>query len=77
MTTVVQELNSEKIHKEILTYINREVSYIDALVFYAQKYDIEIEVLGEMIRKSPILKSKVRDDAELLNLVEETVKLPI
>ena len=77
MTTVVQELNSEKIHKEILNYINREVSYIDALVFYAQKYDIEIEVLGEMIRKSPILKSKVRDDAELLNLVEETVKLPI
>tara|TARA_Y100000389_G_C17471232_1_gene531240 strand:- start:18792 stop:19013 length:222 start_codon:yes stop_codon:yes gene_type:complete len=71
------DLTAEKIHKEIVNYINRDVTIIDALVFYAQKYDIEIEVLGEMIKKSPILKSKVRDDAEKLSLVEETVKLPL
>ena len=71
------ELSAEKIHKEIIKYINNDVSYIDALVYYAQKYDIEIEVLGEMVKKSPVLKSKVRDDAESLNLVEETLKLPI
>lgn len=60
-----------------MTYVNKEVTYIDALVYYAEKYEIEIEVLGEMIRKSPVLKSKVRDDAESLNLVEVSMKLPI
>lgn len=73
----MKELSAEKIHKEIIKYINTDVSYIDALVYYAEKYDIEIEVLGEMVKKSPILKSKVRDDAENLNLVEETAKLPL
>lgn len=73
----MNELNSEKIHREIMSYVNKDVSYIDALVHYAEKYEIEIEVLGEMIRKSPVLKSKVRDDAESLNLVEVSMKLPI
>lgn len=73
----MQELNSEKIHREIMSYVNKDVTYIDALVHYAEKYEIEIEVLGEMIRKSPVLKSKVRDDAESLNLVEVSMKLPI
>lgn len=73
----MKELNSEKIHREIMAYVNKDVTYIDALVHYAEKYEIEIEVLGEMIRKSPVLKSKVRDDAESLNLVEVSMKLPI
>jgi hypothetical protein len=73
----MKELNSEKIHREIMSYVNKDVTYIDALVHYAEKYEIEIEVLGEMIRKSPVLKSKVRDDAESLNLVEVSMKLPI
>lgn len=73
----MKELNSEKIHREIMSYVNNDVTYIDALVHYAERYEIEIEVLGEMIRKSPVLKSKVRDDAETLNLVEVSMKLPI
>lgn len=64
------ELNAEQILREISAYVNKEVSYIDALVYYAEKNDIELEVVGEIVRRSPILKSKVRDDAELLKLVE-------
>ena len=70
-------LQPEEIHKEISKYINKEVSYIDALVHYATIHDLEIEVLGEIIRRSPIIKSKVRDDAEKLNLVEASFKLPV
>lgn len=73
----MDELKIEKIHKEVSKYVNKDVSYIDALVHYAEAHDVEIEVIGEMIRRSPILKSKVRDDAEKLNLVEESKKLPL
>lgn len=70
-------LKPEEIHKEISKYVNSDVSYIDALVHYASIHDLEIEVLGEIIRRSPIIKSKVRDDAEKLNLVEEIHRLPV
>jgi len=70
------DLKIEQIHKEVSKYVCADVSYIDALVYYAQKHDMEIELLGEMIRRSAILKSKVRDDAEKLKMVEVSKKLP-
>lgn len=63
--------------KEISKYVNKDVTFIDALVYYAEKYDLEVELIGEIVRRSPILKSKVRDDAEKLRLVESTTKLPL
>ena len=71
------EFDAEKILKEISGYVNNEVSYIDALVHYAQKHDVEVELIGEIVKLSPVLKSKVRNDAEKYNLMEKTARLPI
>ena len=71
------EITAENIMEEISSYINEEVTYIDALVFYAQKYDIEVELIGEIVKRSQVLKSRVRDDAEKFNLMEKTAQLPI
>lgn len=71
------ELTAENIMQEISSYINEEVTYIDALVFYAQKYDIEVELIGEIVKRSQVLKSRVRDDAEKFNLMEKTAQLPV
>ena len=73
----MDDLKSEQIMKEISKYVNKDVTFIDALVYYAEKYDLEVELIGEIVRRSPILKSKVRDDAEKLRLVESTTKLPL
>lgn len=71
-------LTPEYILNEIEKYTNADVSLIDAIVYYAEQNDIEIELLGDIIRRSVVLKSKVRDDAERLNLLEEkTSKLPL
>jgi hypothetical protein len=71
-------LTPEFILREIEKYTNTDVSLIDAIVYYAEQHDIEIELLGDIIRRSVVLKSKVRDDAERLNLLEEkTAKLPL
>lgn len=71
------EITAENIMEEISSYINEEVTYIDALVFYAQKYDIEVELVGEIVKRSQVLKSRVRDDAEKFNLMEKTAQLPV
>jgi hypothetical protein len=72
------ELTAESILKEVNGYVNNEVSYIDAIVHFAHKHDIEIELVGDIIRRSAVLKSKVREDAERFNLLEErTTQLPL
>jgi hypothetical protein len=72
------ELTAESILKEVNGYVNDEVSYIDAIVHFAHKHDIEIELVGDIIRRSAVLKSKVREDAERFNLLEErTTQLPL
>ena len=71
-------LSAEMILKEVERYTNNEVSLIDALVHFSEKHDIEIELIGEIVRRSVVLKAKVRNDAEKLNLLEEkTAKLPV
>ena len=71
-------LSAEMILKEVEQYTNKEVSLIDALVHFSEKHDIEIELIGEIVRRSVVLKAKVRNDAEKLNLLEEkTAKLPV
>lgn len=72
------QLTAEIILKEVEEYVNDDVSLIDALLYYSEKHNIEIELIGEIVRRSVLLKSKVRDHAEKLNLLEEkTAKLPI
>lgn len=73
----MKELNSEKIMKDIREYIDDGVPYIDAIVDYSQREGVEIEVLGEIIRRSPVLKSRIYDEAEKLNMVESSARLPV
>jgi predicted aldo/keto reductase-like oxidoreductase len=73
----MDELNSERIMRDIQSYIDSGASYMDALIEYSNREDIEIELLGEIIRKSPILKSKIYDEAESLKMVEKITRLPV
>lgn len=67
----------EIIIDEVASYVNDDVSYIDALVHYAQKNDMEIELVGDIVRRSVILKARVAEDAENLKLIEKRPKLPL
>jgi len=73
----LQKLNSERIMNDIASYITQGVPYIDAVVEYAEKNGLEIEVVGEIIRKSPLLKANIYKEAEELNMVEKLVRLPV
>lgn len=74
---ITEEITAEMILKEVSKYVNKDVTYIDALVHFAETHGVEVEVIGEIIKRTPVLKAKVHDDAEKLNLVERTAKLPI
>ena len=60
--------------KEIAENISKGVPYIDAVIYYAEKYGLEVEVVGEIIRRSPVLKAKIYKEAEELNMVEKLIQ---
>jgi hypothetical protein len=53
------------------------LSYLDALMFYLEDRTIEPEVLASLVRRSPILKSKLEAECIQSNLVQgKSAKLP-
>mgnify|MGYP006883063752 FL=1 len=68
---------TQVILKEIENYTNEDVTIIDALCYYAEKYNLEIELLGEIVKRSPVLRARVEQEAEVLNLMEATARLPV
>jgi hypothetical protein len=73
----MKELTTETIMREIQSMVENGVPYMDAILEYADRNQVEIEVVGEIIRRSPVLKSKIYDEAEELNMVERTARLPV
>ena len=47
-----------------------EMNYIDAIVFYCEKIEIEIESVPKLISKP--LKEKLKYDAQKLNFMKKT-----
>lgn len=61
----------EKIHFAIEKKLSLGSSYIDALVEYAKEKDIEIETVAEIVKKSSIIKEKIRTEARSKRLLKE------
>lgn len=59
----------EKVHHDIAYMLANGVNYIDALVEYARIHELEIEVVADIVKKSSILKEKVRTEAIKMKLV--------
>lgn len=56
---------------------NKRISYIDAVLFYCEQNGIEIETAAALVKGSAKMKAKIQDDAEDLNFLPRTRKLPI
>lgn len=61
----------EKIHIEISEKLKKGASYIDALVEYAKEHDLEIETVANIVKKSTIIKEKVRSEAIAMRMVKK------
>ena len=51
--------------------------YIDAVMDYCTKHGIEVETAADIIKSNSSIKMKVRIDAEKMNVVEKTTRLPL
>lgn len=53
------------------------ISYIDAIVMYCEKNNIEIESFGKIVKTNDMLKAKLQLEAESLNFLPKSNTLPV
>lgn len=71
-------LNYNNIHAEIENFVQmHDVDYIDAVLHFCERHDIEIETIGAIISKDPNFSSKIQTEAEELNFIKKVSRLPI
>lgn len=58
---------------------SKNTSYIDAVVLFCEKHNYEVDSVALLIKKDPVLKSKIKDEAETSNLLKSKAgsRLPI
>jgi len=56
---------------------DKNIEYIDAIVMWCQKNNLEIETAAYWIKKDPVMKSKIQVEAENLNILKRGARLPI
>ena len=56
---------------------DKNIEYIDAIVLWCEKNKIEVEYAASLIKKDPVIKSKIEIEAENLNILKKTARLPI
>lgn len=61
----------EHVHMEIADMLSKGVNYIDALCEYARINNLEIEAVADIVKKSSILKEKVKNEAIKMNMVKD------
>jgi len=64
-------LEIEKIVKD------KKIPYIDAVMYYVECNNVEIETAASYIKSSQTLKAKITIEAEDLNMVKGSARLPI
>jgi len=71
MNQIIKTKTAEHIHQDIAHMLSNGVTYIDALVEYAKKNDLEIETVAEIIKRSTVIKEKIRDEAVKMKMVKK------
>jgi hypothetical protein len=73
---MIDVLNKEKFSQMIeRLVISKRIPYIDAIVWWCEENEFEIEDTSKLL--CPLIKEKIKVEAQDLNYLEKTARLPI
>lgn len=71
-------MNTDHFYKEIDRLVNiNGLSYMDAVVYFCEKNDVEIETAASLVKGNFRIKSHIQQEGENLNFLPKTARLPI
>jgi hypothetical protein len=53
------------------------MEYIDAVIYWCEINNIEVEYAAQLIKKDLVIFSEIQTEAENLNILKKTAKLPV
>ena len=56
---------------------DKSCEYIDAIMIYCGRNNIEVETIADLIKHNSVLKAKLKIEAENMNMMKKTNRLPI
>lgn len=56
---------------------NGDVDIIDAVCHWCSENNVDVETVATLIKKDSVLKSKIQVEAENLNILSKSARLPI
>jgi hypothetical protein len=56
---------------------SKHMEYIDAVILWCETNGVEVEYAANLIKKNQVLKLKIQIEAENLNYVKKTARLPL
>jgi uncharacterized protein YeaC (DUF1315 family) len=57
---------------------DKNIEYIEAIILYCEKHNLEVETVATVIKQNQVIKSKVQIEAENLKMVKRgSARLPI
>jgi hypothetical protein len=75
---LTKTIDANKFYKEIDSLVKKHrLSYLDAVVFFCEKNEIEMETAASMISGNYRIKSSLQMEGEELHFLPRSAKLPI
>ena len=72
------QFDAQKFLQEIeRTCRQNNIEYIDAVIDYCERNKLEVEYIASIIKRDPVIKSKIQAEAEGLNILKRGARLPI
>ena len=56
---------------------DKNIDYIEAVVLWCERNKVEGEYVASWIKKDPVFKLKIQTEAENLNILRKTARLPL
>lgn len=54
---------------------DKDVSYLEAVMIYAEESGVELDVIAELVNNSSLIKAKITEESESLRLIQRSPKL--
>lgn len=79
MSSVIDYFTSNTTFSQDIEKMNKDsnIEYIDAIVEWCEKHNLEVEYAAQLIKRDPVLKAKLQVEAENLNFIKKPSRLPI
>ena len=65
---------AEEIEELVWRY---DIDYIDAVMLYCERNNLEVETVASLVKGNANLKSRMQSDAENLNFLPKVARLPV